>query len=160
MSQSERAEGRRYELKQVIMSDLKNSTRLIELLDQADTDEDPQDLIVPAWVARRWFDDDGPIRPPEVLLMVSFVSSSSERDNMIEESTYSTQIEIDFSARVAQSLRRGWIDELLDEVDAVMTRHSEAWIADGKTGLTDEPQWNTDRNRYMTVERYDIIRRT
>ena len=159
MSQSERAQGRRFELKQAIMSELQDNDRLMELLNQAGTDEDPEDLINPAWVARRWFDDDEPVRPPEVLVLVSFVSSTSVRDNAVEETTYTVQVEIDFSTDVAASLRQGWIDEVLDEVDAVMTRHTAMWNVDGKTGLTEEPVWNEDRNRFMSIERYDIVRR-
>ncbi len=141
------------------MAELRNSSRLLELLSQAVDDEDPKDLINPAWVARRWYDEDTPVNPPGALVLVSFVTSSSFRDNAIEEKMYTVQVEVDFSSGVGRSLRQGWIDEVLDEVDAVLTRHAGTWRADGKTGLTEEPIWDDNKNRFTSIERYDIVRR-
>ena len=147
---------RRADIRERLLSDFRSHQPLTDLL--AEAVDDPAAAIQPKWVGRSYHNDEDS-DPPEAMILLSFVTNVTERDNAIERKNYTIQIEVEISPTVIRSLRQSWIDEVNDVIDTRMIPHSDMWNSDGLTGGIIEPQWFDDRGRFVTVERYDIWRR-
>lgn len=151
---SERARLRKRDLRGEVLTRLENHTELVNLLEDVGSGAD---AIMPAFNLKRYRYDNKQPDPPDVALAVSVVTSSSERENAMERVNVTIQVELEFRKGIRPSIGvLPWTDAVLDEVEAVLTSHVPDWHAEGVTGGTPEPLWNEDRNRYVSVTRFDV----
>lgn len=150
--------GRVRDLSLEILDRLRGHAPLTDRLEQRNDIADGTDVIMPAYAAERWHHDDDNLNPPSVGLAVSTVTASSNRENFMEAKAFTIQVAVEFSRNAFRQQGPVWIWEVLDEIEAVVTRHTPGWVADGVTGGTPEPLWDDDRGRYRAVVRFDMTR--
>lgn len=162
MAQSERADGRIGDLRSDVLERLRTHTELTDLLEQVDgvTDasaaELPDMVIMPAFLPSLMADTTDLPDPPDVAVAVSLVTGSSARENAQERKSHTVQADSQLRPETLREQGLAWHDEVLDEISAVLTSHVGPWIAQGETGGTPEPLWDDDKNRYRSVQRFDI----
>lgn len=151
------AVGRVRDLSLEILDRLRTHAPLTDRLEQRGDIADGTDVIMPAFAAERWHHDDTD-DPPSVGLAVKTVTGSSNRRNLMEAKDFTVQVAVELSRNAFRQQGPVWIWEVLDEIEAVVTRHTPGWVADGVTGGTPEPIWDDQRGRYRAVVRFDMNR--
>lgn len=155
MTLSERARGRTGDLRGSVLSRLREHSPLTDLLEAAETIDNGTEVIMPASVLDIQHRTDG-ASPPDVALGISVVTSSSNRENRQERKNHVVQADLQLRDRALKRQGPAWIDDISDEIAAVLTAHADGWVASGVTGGTNEPLWDEDLNRYRSVQRFDI----
>lgn len=156
MSQSDRAIGRVRELRADILGRLRGHVPLTDRLEAVDGVTEGTEVIAPApWLGMQHRSDTAD--PPAVALAVTVVTASSARENLQERTRMVVQTDLQIRTEALRGQGLAWHDETLDEVAAVLTAHTAGWTAQGATGGTPEPLWEDQRNRYRSVQRFDIM---
>lgn len=152
---SERAQGRVHDLRGNLLGRLRGHAPLTDRLEAVGSIDDGADVIVPnPLLDRRHRSQDA--EPPDAALALMIVTGSSERENRQERKRLVVQADV--QVREATLGRRGlaWMDEIGDEVSAVVTSHDDGWVARGADGGTPDPLWDGNINRYRLVSRYTV----
>lgn len=158
MTQSDRAGGRVRDLRGSVLTRLRNHTALTDRLEAADGVDAGGEMIVPAFTAQRWHDDDTAPDPPDVAVAVTVVTGSSARENRQERVNLTVQTSLQIRRRALAANGVAWVDEIRDELAAILTSHVDGWTAQGETGGTPEPLWDDSINRYVSAQRFDMQR--
>jgi len=158
-NQSERADGRTRDLRGSILRRLRGHTPLTGLLADAEsvTDGDGASVIVPTPrldVQHRADNESA----PDVALAVGIVTDSSQRENHHERKNFVVQIEVQIREQPLKWQGLPWVDDIRDEVSAVLTTHTGGWIARGEGGGTVGVLWSEEIDRYRSAQRFDIMR--
>ena len=157
---SDRADGRVRELRGLTLQRLQSHDELVALLEGVV--DDATAVILPSFVMKQYRNDESKDDPPDTALAVSVVTASSSRRNLKEDLNLTVQVEHEFRANITPVVGGEplgllpWHDRIADEISAVMTTQVAGWEAEGQTGGTPEPPWDDDRNRYRSVNRFDI----
>ncbi|MFC6766015.1 hypothetical protein [Natrinema soli] len=154
-NQSERATGRVGDLRESVIDRLRSHTELVTLLEQTDDVDDATDVINPSFRLRIQNQSDD-LETPGVAIGVGVITGSSERENHHERKRLVVQTTIQLREQTFKRQGDAWLDDVRDEVSAVLTTHASPWIARGESGGTFEPLWDENINRYASVQQFDI----
>lgn len=140
MAQSPRASGRTYDVLLDVVTLLKNTPAVTDLLDSGAAD------INPGW-PRHGRDD-------QVTVGVRIIGGSSSRRGRLLQATYRVQARVEWSPDWHSDQSTGWPYRLSDEIAAALDEASAAdGVPLGQAGVID-PQYSDERGRWLADSTY------
>jgi len=154
--QSRRAEGRMRDLRGHYLDELRGHAPLTDRLEAVASIDDGADAVLPSSAVDVQHRADG-AEPPDAVLAVAAITENSDRENRQERKNHTVQTDLQLRSETMRARGAPWLDEVLDEIAAVMTSHYQGWTARGATGGTPEPLWSDKIRRYRSVRRFDVM---
>lgn len=155
MSQSRRAEGRIRDLREHYLAELRSHAPLVSRLEEVSSIDDGTDVIEPASSVDIQHRSDA-LEPPDAVVALMAVTGSSDRENLQARKNHVVQMDFQIRSETMRARGPAWLDEIVDEIAAVMTSQYDGWRALGVTGGTPEALWDDNLNRFRSVTRFDV----